>query len=222
MTDRFAFTDVASGGAGIGNGPIVNCNDPDQKANNPVCTFEACTGDCRWPTTGQITQGPGPSCGSHSDGEDANAVDIATNGNSVVVYSVLNGKVIDINNSCGDYQGSTDEGNTQLKCGGGYGNYIKIQGTSPVNQKTYTIIYGHLQSAMNVQAGSDVQAGDNATPLGKMDNSGYTSGQHLHFGVLSGGNVLDILPNNAPFPITSVNGCNSDCTNACPTEVVSP
>lgn len=220
--DRFAFTDMGTGGAGIGDGPVVDCNDPATKASNPACTFEECVGECSWPTTGIITQGPASSCGSHSDGSDSNGVDIATTGTNVEVFSVLNGTVESIYNGCEDYKGDTKSPGKD--CGGGYGNHIIISGVSPADGKSYRIIYGHLQSAMNVSAGDTITAGSGATPLGKMDHTGYTTGQHLHFGVLSGGNVLDILPNNDPFPISSVQGCisNSSCGPDCPYDTVSP
>lgn len=220
--DRLAFSDIGTGGAGVGDGPVVDCNDPATKASNPACTFTACVGDCRWPTSGYITQGPASSCGSHSDGSDSNGVDIATEGTGVEVFSVLNGTVESVYNGCEDYKG--DVVSPGKDCGGGYGNNIIITGVSPSDGKSYRIIYGHLQSALNVKAGDRVFAGAGHPAIGKMDHTGYTTGQHLHFGVLSGGNVLDILPNNDPFPISSLEGCNSNssCAEDCPFDFVSP
>ena len=219
ITDTSAFVPIAVGGEGINDGPIIDCN-TEEGQSNPVCTYTPCVGECRWPTSGVITQGPAAACGSHGAGEDANGVDIAKPGLSVEVYSVVNGKVLSIFNSCQDYKGNTTEDDVNRDCGGGYGNHIRIEGIAS-NGGTYTLIYGHLQSSFpkGIVAGADIKIGD---PLGKMDNSGYTSGQHLHFGVLSGGNVLDLLPDNDPFPINSLQGCNNSCGKACPKESVSP
>lgn len=181
---------------GGGENPVDCITDP----TNELCTFKSCTGDCSWPTSGIITQGPNVACDSHSShsgGSDANGVDIAATGN-VPVYSVQQGTVIAINTSCVDNTGKIES--PSVSCGGGYGNYITIRTDSG-----YTIIYGHLKSAINpsLTVGGSVAAREQ---IGWMDQTGNSTGQHLHFGVLSGGNVLDLLP-DTPINKNDIYGC---------------
>ena len=183
------------GDQGTGTGSSVDCT---QNPTSPLCSFKSCA-DCKWPTSGYITQGPNVTCdknASHSSGSDMNAVDIGASGN-VAVYAIAAGTVVSVNRSCSDNTGKI--GNT---CGGGYGNYVTFKTTSG-----YTVIYGHLKSAINpaVSAGASLSAG---TQIGWMDQTGNSTGQHLHFGVISGGNVLD-LPPDSPIGKASILGCVS-------------
>lgn len=59
---------------------------------------------------------------------------------------------------------------------GGYGNMIEIKGVTPGGQAYYTL-YGHLAS-FSVVPGRQVRAGD---IIGFSDNTGNSSGPHLHF-----------------------------------------
>jgi len=197
-----------------GVGSSVDCK---KNPTSPLCSFKSCTGDCRWPTSGYITQGPNVTCNNSSHkGSIANSVDIATVGSpNTAVYAIDGGTVAAINNSCADNSGGL--GN---KCGGGYGNYVTITHTNG-----YRIIYGHLKSAINpaFKVGSQVIARDQ---IGWMDQTGNSSGQHLHFGILSGGNVLDVLP-DTPLNKADIQGCNSTSAvciatgNGCPATPVS-
>lgn len=56
-----------------------------------------------------------------------------------------------------------------------YGNHIMI--THVINGQTYTTVYAHL-SSMNVSAGQHVSKGE---LIGKMGNTGRSTGPHLHF-----------------------------------------
>jgi len=60
---------------------------------------------------------------------------------------------------------------------GGYGNYIVIQHPNGIQT-----LYGHL-SAINVSVGEHVDQGD---LIGKVGNSGKSSGSHLHFELWGG------------------------------------
>jgi hypothetical protein len=60
---------------------------------------------------------------------------------------------------------------------GGYGNYVKLSHTD--GGKPYFTYYAHLASAA-VGAGQKVKAG---TVLGFSNNTGASTGPHLHFGV---------------------------------------
>lgn len=184
------------GSLGPGGGQSVDCT---QNPTHPLCTFKSCP-DCAWPTSGYITQGPNVRCDtkvSHYSGSDIFAVDIAATGGNVPVYSVTSGTVKHVTNTCG-------EGSVGNSCGGagygGYGNNVVIQ-----SDNGYVVIYGHLNGAINpaVSVGSTISVG---TQIGWMNNSGSTSGQHLHFGVLSGQNPLDLLP-DSPFNKQDILGC---------------
>jgi murein DD-endopeptidase MepM/ murein hydrolase activator NlpD len=199
-----------------GIGSSVDCK---KNPTSPLCSFKSCTGDCRWPTSGYITQGPNVQCesnSSHNNGEDSNGVDIATVGSpNMQVYSVAAGTVKVINSSCADNSGKL--GNT---CGHGYGNYVTIQ-----HDNGYLVIYAHLKSSINpsLRVGGPVSAHEQ---IGWMDQTGNSSGQHLHFGVLSGGGVLDLLP-DTPINKSDIMGCSSlsaRCAAAgkrCPSTAVS-
>lgn len=78
-------------------------------------------------------------------------------------------------------------GNT---CGGGYGNYVIIQHADG----NYTL-YAHMyENSIPVKAGDNVKQGQ---VIGKMGNSGSSTGTHLHFeireGVNNGSNAVDPL-----------------------------
>jgi hypothetical protein len=60
---------------------------------------------------------------------------------------------------------------------GGYGNYVKLSHTD--GSKTYFTYYAHLASAA-VSAGQKVKAG---TTVGYSNNTGASTGPHLHFGL---------------------------------------
>ena len=60
---------------------------------------------------------------------------------------------------------------------GGYGNYIKLRHTD--GSKTYFTYYAHLAN-VSVSAGQNVSAG---RVIGQSNNTGVSSGPHLHFGV---------------------------------------
>ena len=217
MSALLASLNQDEGEQGLG-GKSVDCT---KTPNDTLCSFKSCP-DCKWPTNGYITQGPLVTCDknfSHANGNDANGVDIATLGSpDTPVYSIREGVVITSNNSCGT-------GGIGNSCGGsgygGYGNYIVIRSTTG----GYTMIFAHLKSSINpiIKAGATISAG---TQIGWMDNSGNTSGQHLHFGVTSGQSVLDLLPDQ-PNKKSDILGCvnrSLSCLAAgkiCPTSPVS-
>jgi hypothetical protein len=60
---------------------------------------------------------------------------------------------------------------------GGYGNYIKLSHTD--GSKTYFTYYAHLAGAA-VAAGQKIKAG---TVIGYSNNTGASTGPHLHFGL---------------------------------------
>ncbi len=185
------------GDQGPPGGGAVDCS---KNPTDPLCTFKACVGDCRWPTSGKISQGPNVTCdpkASHASGSDKNGVDIYADGN-VAVYTIRSGTILYVNDNCNDNSGELGNG-----CGQGYGNYVTMR-----TDDGYTIIYGHLKKAINpaITKGATVPA---HVQIGWMDQTGNSSGQHLHFGVLSGGNVLDLLP-DTPLSKNEILGCVSN------------
>lgn len=206
-----------STGGGMESGPIINCQ---LTPEDPQCKFTACTGDCRWPASGIITQGPrtGQFCSvrtSHTAGSGANGIDIASFSGGPV-YTPRAGTVVVVFGSCANNSGHLGD-----TCGGspqyaGYGNHVILK-----TDDGHMLIFGHLESAIGVQAGQHVDAG---AQVGWMDQTGNSSGTHLHFGVLAGGNVLDFVPpGNPALSPEAINGCinnTAGCTKTCPTAPV--
>ena len=67
----------------------------------------------------------------------------------------------------------------------GYGTHVRIQ-----HADGYLTIYGHLQSA-SVAVGDEVNAGQ---VIGKSDNTGSSTGPHLHFELRMNNVAIDPMP----------------------------
>lgn len=113
------------------------------------------------PAVGRITSPYGSRWGTFHYG-----VDIGNSRGTPVVASA-SGKVVKVVNYC-------KEGNSS--CGGRYGNYITIE--HPNGMKTK---YAHLGS-VNVSLGQNVNQGQ---LIGKIGNTGRSTGPHLHFEVIN-------------------------------------
>jgi murein DD-endopeptidase MepM/ murein hydrolase activator NlpD len=72
-----------------------------------------------------------------------------------------------------------------LSPGGGYGMHVRIQ-----HAEGYLTIYGHLRQAL-VCVGDKVVAGQ---VIGRSDNTGNSSGPHLHFELRLNNNDIDPQP----------------------------
>ena len=188
---------------GLGTGNEYQYADCENNPTDPLCSMTPCdpsAQDCRWPTSGTITQGPFTSCGgTHAH---ANAIDIGAS-NGTDVYATIHGRVEAVFTGCPDYNGYL--GNI---CGGYLGNHIIIKGTPPYN---YTLKFGHLlSSSVRVSVGEEVFP---TTPIGEMDNSGSSSGPHLHFSFIdnSGQNrsINSILPFAIDHCVNSEPGCTA-------------
>lgn len=83
---------------------------------------------------------------------------------------------------------------------GGYGNYVKISHAD--GEKTYYTYYAHLASTA-VTAGQKVKAG---TVIGYSNNTGASTGPHLHFGLKIDGENPDYKGYVNPMPYFSAGG----------------
>ncbi len=146
-------------------------------------------GLCRWPTAGCISQGPySPWPGSHRGGA-ANAIDISASSGTTVT-STIQGRVEAVYARCFDNSGY--RGNT---CGGGYGNYVVVISSDG----TIRLLYGHLSRRGLPRPGALVSLG---APLGNVDQTGNSSGPHLHYQLDSAQHINSRLP----FPVPSCIG----------------
>lgn len=112
-------------------------------------------------------------------------IDIGNGGNGAGVINIIaskSGKVIyptstsQISFSDDGYYGNTD--------GAGFGNYVIIE-----HNDSTTTVYAHLsKDSITVMAGDNVSQGQ---VIGKMGNSGSSTGTHLHYEVRVNGNRVD-------------------------------
>lgn len=73
----------------------------------------------------------------------------------------------------------------------GYGNHVRVEHESPEEPGvTYMTIYGHMMD-FAVQPGDRVQAGQ---VIGRSDNTGNSTGPHLHFELRKDGVAIDPAP----------------------------
>lgn len=169
----------------------------------PICQFEACTGDCRWPTTGAIIQGPFATCGDTTH----RVVDAIDFQGSYLrpIYSITDGEVIRVVGGCADNPAPSG-GSTSSGCNSNYGNYVEVQ--TPSGD---VLRYSHLSMLFidNIQKGS-IKKGD---PIGKMDNNGSSGSHHLHLEVRGGSpansRIASYLPGDTQFA-QQLYQCNND------------
>ncbi len=93
------------------------------------------------------------------------------------------GTVIKVSNTCKHDYAKTVK--TKCSCGGGYGNYMMISHGGGL-----VTLYAHC-SSINVSVGQTVSAGQ---AIGAVGTTGYSTGNHLHFGVLLNGSYVNPLP----------------------------
>lgn len=91
---------------------------------------------------------------------------------------------------------------------GGYGNYVKLSHTD--GGKPYFTYYAHLASAA-VSAGQKVKAG---TIVGFSNNTGASTGPHLHFGLRIDGENPAFKGYVDPMPFFTTGDTDSDGTTA--------
>jgi hypothetical protein len=91
---------------------------------------------------------------------------------------------------------------------GGYGNYVKISHVD--GSKKYHTYYAHLASAA-VSPGQKVKAG---AVIGFSDNTGASTGPHLHFGLRIDGENPPFKGYVDPMPFFTTGGVDPDETGA--------
>lgn len=175
---------------------LAALSDGLQTIINPIAEI-ICVGECKWPTSGTITQGPNTN--SSHKGTIKESIDIGTSCGTPVVSTLQAGAVVTgVFNECLDETGYI--GN---KCGGGWGNYVDIKGTINTgtgNATAVTVRLSHLMKNSMPPSGTVLQQGQK---VGQVDHNGNSSNCHLHYEVRSGGPINNILP----YPVPS-------CTNS--------
>lgn len=106
-------------------------------------------------------------------------IDIAAAGGNKIV-SAESGTVIKVSNTCTHNYGKTPS--TRCGCGGGYGNYLMIS-----HGNGLVTLYAHC-STISVSVGQTVSKGQQIATVG---TTGYSTGNHLHFGVLLNGTYVN-------------------------------
>lgn len=158
---------------------------------NKVSNIIASTGGCYyWPTTStRITSFFGPRTApilGASTNHGALDIGVARNGD---VYATASGTVIHVTSGC-------SEGQTE--CGGGYGNYIKIDHGNGISS-----LYAHLNT-IKVSIGDTVSQGQVIAASG---NTGRSTGPHLHFEIRINDTKVD------PLNYVSTTNTRPDCTS---------
>lgn len=123
-------------------------------------------------------QSPGGGVGSRNH----KGIDLgAPHGSSILAAE--DGTVITVSNTCKhDYPKTVA---TKCSCGGGYGNYLMVSHSGGI-----VTLYAHC-SSINVSKGQKVSRGQVIAGVG---TTGYSTGNHLHFGLLMSGTYVDPLP----------------------------
>ncbi len=105
----------------------------------------------------------------------------APHGSSILAAGA--GTVITVSRTCShDYPKTVA---TKCSCGGGFGNYVMIN-----HGNGLVTVYAHC-SSISVSTGQSVSAGQQIATVG---TTGYSTGNHLHFGALLNGTYVNPLP----------------------------
>ncbi len=140
----------------------------------------------QWPVSGYVGVSShfGPRWGRNHNGMDIAGGGIA----GQPICAVADGYVTLVDNSCShNYK---KNGNC---CGSGYGNYCTVNhGSLTINGKTsnYVAYYAHA-SKIIVSNGQYVKQGQ---VLGYVGTTGWSTGYHLHFGMLRDGSWINPYP----------------------------
>ncbi len=114
-----------------------------------------------FPVSGPVTQGFGENPGFYTQW--------GFPGHNGIDFGIANGTAV-----LAAAKGTVDKVSFE---DGGYGNYVKLRHTDGAT--TFYTYYAHLMQA-TVSAGQNVEAG---VAIGQSDNTGASTGPHLHFGL---------------------------------------
>lgn len=159
----------------------------DDIASKTYTTFVNPNTGLQWPVSGyfNVSSHFGPRWGSSHNG-----IDIAGSGISgQPIRAVADGYVTLVYNGC-THNYKKSSGNC---CGNGYGNYCTINhGSLTINGTTsnYVAYYAHASSII-VSNGQYVKQGQ---VLGYVGTTGWSTGYHLHFGMLKNGGWINPYP----------------------------
>lgn len=148
--------------------------------NGEVVASTAPPGKLQNPTPGNMRGTPFDPAGAIR-GRPHNGIDTA--GDDYRILAAESGTVTDIETGCREGDRS---------CGGGFGNLIEI--THDGQWAGYKTLYAHLAS-VNVTKGQKVQKGQ---VIGRMGNTGFSFGDHLHYEVSRNGTRIDPEPLLSP------------------------
>lgn len=123
-------------------------------------------------------ESPGGGVGSRNH----KGIDLAAPGGSSIL-AAESGTVITVSNTCSHNYPKTAA--TKCSCGGGFGNYVMIS-----HGNGLVTLYAHC-SSINVSKGQTVSKGQKIAGVG---TTGYSTGNHLHFGTLLNGTYVNPLP----------------------------
>lgn len=123
-------------------------------------------------------ESPGGGVGSRNH----KGLDLAAPGGSSIL-AAESGTVITVSNTCTHNYPKTAA--TKCSCGGGFGNYVMIS-----HGNGLVTLYAHC-SSINVSKGQTVSKGQKIAGVG---TTGYSTGNHLHFGTLLNGTYVNPLP----------------------------
>lgn len=118
---------------------------------------------------------PGGGVGSRNH----KGIDLAASHGTAII-AAEGGTVIKVSNTCSHDYGKTPS--TRCGCGGGYGNYLMIS-----HGNGLVTLYAHCAS-ISVSVGQTVSRGQQIATVG---STGYSTGNHLHFGVLLNGTYVN-------------------------------
>ena len=161
----------------------------DDIASKSYTTFINPNTGLQWPVSGFFGISAGFKSNDAVHRGNHNGIDIAGGGiNGQPIRAIADGYVTLVNNSCThNYKKS---GNC---CGNGYGNYCTINhGTLNINGSSanYVAYYAHA-SKIIVSNGQYVKQGD---IVGYVGTTGWSTGYHLHLGILKNGTWINPYP----------------------------
>ncbi len=161
----------------------------DDIASRQYTTFINPNTGLQWPVSGYFNISAGYKSNDAVHRGKHNGIDIAGGGISgQPIRAVADGYVTLVHNGCShNYKKS---GNC---CGNGYGNYCTVNhGSLKINGSTanYVAYYAHA-SKIIVSNGQYVKQGQ---VLGYVGTTGWSTGYHLHFGMLKNGSWINPYP----------------------------